>query len=149
MTSNDIKELFYYKDGNLFRKTGGKNIDKKKPIGWINKKGYLATEINGKYFLVHRLVWQFFNDVIPDEIDHINGNRADNRIENLRCVNRFQNMNNLKCHRAGQNAGIKKRYNKYAAYITINKKMKYIGLFNDEKSAVEARKEYIRANSAI
>ena len=45
---------------------------------------------------VHRLVWETFNGVIPDgyQIDHINTIRDDNRLENLRCVTRKDNMNN-------------------------------------------------------
>ena len=144
MTTEKIKELFYYKDGKLFRKKGR---HKDKPVGWITPKGYVATEIDSKYFLLHRLIWQLFNTETPDEIDHINGNRSDNRIENLRNVSRFQNMNNLGCHRDGINVGIRKRHNKYAAYITINKKKRYIGLYKDERSAIEARKRYIKTNA--
>lgn len=63
--------------------------------------GYNLVSVNKKsgirQILVHRIVWETFNGSIPNgtEIDHINTNKNDNRLENLRCVSKTENMNNI------------------------------------------------------
>lgn len=72
------------------------------------KNGYrsITIIINGKnhYFLVHRLVYECFNGIIPEgfEIDHINHQRNDNRIENLRLVSKSENQKNVTYRRGVQ-----------------------------------------------
>ena len=64
-----------------------------------NGKGYLRVRINGKSYMVHRLVAEAFIGPIPDgcQIDHLNRNPQDNRCENLLIVTRSQNNRNRKC----------------------------------------------------
>ena len=63
-----------------------------------DKNGYLTVSVSKtkKSMRVHRLVWETFNGEIPQgyEIDHIKGNKEDNRLEMLRCVTHKDNMNN-------------------------------------------------------
>lgn len=79
-----------------YRNTGKKKIMRT----WKNNNGYLYVDLckNYKYerFLVHRLVYEAFYGKIPDgmEIDHIDTNRQNNRVENLRCVTHKENRNN-------------------------------------------------------
>lgn len=56
--------------------------------------GYLYGCILGWHYLTHRLVWQLVHGKLPDEIDHINGIRTDNRLVNLRSVTRKENCKN-------------------------------------------------------
>jgi hypothetical protein len=64
--------------------------------GMINPQGYRKVTINKRIYLVHRLAWLIGSGKWPDdEIDHINGIRSDNRIENLRAVGRKTNGKNL------------------------------------------------------
>jgi hypothetical protein len=68
---------------------------KGRPIGSPNHDGYIrAYGMGGLYGLVHRLVWESVNGEIPAgyEINHKNGNKRDNRIENLECVTPSQNV---------------------------------------------------------
>ena len=62
------------------------------------RNGYLRTCVSGKPYtnLVHRIVWETFKGPIPSDkvIDHINTNRTDNRLENLRCVTQKENQSN-------------------------------------------------------
>jgi len=85
-----LKKYFtYHSDGTLTR------TDRKNSNGSCDKDGYLIIKIKGKQYKAHRIVYALFNGRFPDgEIDHINRNRGDNRIENLRVVSRVENVRN-------------------------------------------------------
>lgn len=83
--------------------------------GWLSHN-YINQCIkcnDGKWHIVgeHILKWVFFNGEIPEgyEIDHINGNKQDNRLKNLRCVTHYQNCNNEKT-KANITNGLKKHF---------------------------------------
>ena len=69
-------------------------------FGCKNGRGYLTVQINGKAYLVHRLVAEAFIGPIPDgcQIDHINRNRQDNRCENLRIITPSGNNRNTRAN---------------------------------------------------
>ena len=72
------------------------NINTKKTLVGTYRNGYIRVSIKGKSYSVHRLVYETFNGKIPKNmvLDHINGIRDDNRLENLRCVSQSENMYN-------------------------------------------------------
>jgi len=94
---NLLNDLFEYKDGHLIRIKGvrGKGSKIGSVAGTPVSDGYVNICINQKRYRAHRLIWLMFNGHFPNnEIDHINGVRSDNRIENLREVGRIENCRN-------------------------------------------------------
>lgn len=84
-----IKEHFSYNNGVVTRN------DRKNSNGSIDSYGYLIFKIKGKQYKAHRIVWLLCKGSFPDtEIDHINRNKLDNRIENLRESNRVEQNRN-------------------------------------------------------
>ena len=134
-----LHELFNYKDGHLYWKQAKQRRNLSKPAGWVRKDGYVAMRINGKAYLAHRLVFLMHHGHLPKEIDHIDGNKSNNAIENLRPATHSQNM-----HNAGKpknnTSGFKgvswhKKTGKWQARIRINDKQKYLGLFDTAEEA--------------
>ena len=140
-----LQELFYYKDGELYWKERiHSSIDLSKPAGYIDTNGYRAIQIEGKLYRAHRLVWKYHYGKDPKEfIDHIDGNKSNNNMENLREATRQQNSYNRgpqKNNKLGIK-GVSKYGNKYIATIFINDKRKYLGFFDTIEEARLAREE--------
>ena len=122
-----------------------------------NPKGYLRIKLfkdgKKKYFLHHQLIGLHFipNPENYNQIDHINGIRNDNRIENLRWGNQSQNQRNKKkkINCSSQYLGVtwKKTDKRWEAQIRINGISKYLGRFNTELEAFNAWKEYVIQNN--
>jgi hypothetical protein len=123
-----LKEIFEYKDGNLIRKD--------KVSGCLNKSGYRQIKVNNVIYPAHRLIWLFHNGSINEnmQIDHINGIKDDNRIENLRLVTAQQNcFNRSRLNSKGYTWN--KNVKKWQSSIFVDGKMKYLGLYTNEQDA--------------
>tara|TARA_R110000803_G_scaffold97328_1_gene165491 strand:- start:22 stop:504 length:483 start_codon:yes stop_codon:yes gene_type:complete len=115
------------------------------------KNGYIRITINKKHYLLHRIIYKYHNeeweitDISHDnQIDHININPLDNRIENLRVVNISQNLRNQKkqdnCSSIYKGVSWFKRSKKWKATISINGKRKHLGYYDTEEEAYEVYK---------
>jgi len=110
--------------------------------GFINENGYRCFRIKGKKFYAHRLAWLFIHKQWPHGIiDHINGNRSDNRICNLREVTTSQNIanTNATCAKSSlRGAHWSSEKGKWFSRIMFNGKTKYLGYFNSKEEAHNA-----------
>lgn len=109
----------------------------------IEPTGYLRGTIDGSQYKSHLIAWAIYYGKYPEgEIDHINGDKSDNRIVNLREATRSQNQINIglrKSNTSGyKGASWKKRNGKWQAQIQINGKTKYLGLHDTAEKAHEA-----------
>ena len=152
MIKNILGTDFKYEDDKLYR------LHKQSKI-WNccndlkgNKKGYIQICINNKKYLLHRVIYKYFNEEwdITDsssnnQIDHIDINPINNRIENLRRVNQSQNNRNQNKRKncSSQYKGVSwhKRDSKWFAQIRIDGKLKHLGYFTNEEEAYECYKK--------
>jgi hypothetical protein len=96
--------------------------------------GYISVGFNNKAYLAHRLIWRFVYGEWPEfEIDHINGDKADNRIENLRACTTAENRRNMPVRRnkTSRYSGVRKSRNAWSVVIDS----KYRGYFKTEDEA--------------
>jgi hypothetical protein len=148
ITQSELKEVLSYdKETGLFtwiKKLGVRTIIGD-VISAINNSGYIHVQINKKKYLGHRLVWLYEFGEFPIEfIDHVDGNRANNRLSNLREASNSQNMMNRKVN---TNSKLKtkgvcfhKKLNKFQVACQKNGKRIFLGTFDN---LVDAKNAYI------
>ena len=117
-----------------------------KVAGCINGIGYREIGVNGNNYLSHRLAWLLHYGAWPtNEIDHINNDPADNRIENLREATHFQNMRNRSSVKESTSKYLgvywDKQHDKWKAQIRVDGTKYHLGYFTVEKDAARAYNE--------
>lgn len=114
-----------------------------KAAGGLDSNGYIECRINNRSYKVHRLIWKIVHGVEPDCIDHINGNRSDNRLCNLRNVSMADNQRNAKRRKDNKTgvSGVRQclRTRRWLAAIRVAGKIRWIGAFTTFEEAVAAR----------
>lgn len=126
------------------------NIKSNNKVGYC-ENGYTKIDIGGKAYYAHRLAWLYMYGEMPKlHLDHINCDKSDNRICNLREANRFENLRNtgknIKNTSGAKNVYLHKPTGKWQVRIALDGKSKHLGLFDDfelaDLVAVEARSKY-------
>jgi hypothetical protein len=117
-----------------------------KPVGYLTNAGRLATKIDGRGYLLHRVIWALLNDLdmvdVPDEIDHKDMVPTNNAEANLRAATHSQNQGNRRAYKNNTSGhkGVSwhKATQKWVAQIGINGKRTRIGLFENINDARDA-----------
>lgn len=112
--------------------------------GYKHSSGYLSISLRRKEYLLHRLIWIMVTGEVPNQIDHINHKRDDNRWVNLRNVTNLQNQMNMSLSKNSSSKvnGVRMLPSgKFNAYITVNRKQLNLGTYNTLEEAKLARKE--------
>lgn len=147
LSQSRLKELMSYDpDSGVFTRLIDCNRSKKgEAVSCKHNKGYFRVSIDGTRYLLHRLAFLFMEGRMPDEIDHINGDRSDNRWANLReCCSR-QNKFNMTSRSKSGVKGVywNKEKEKWQAQLSIDGKVKFLGRFKNLDDArdvvIEAR----------
>lgn len=141
-----LNELFVYDaaSGDLRWKTIPQHFKRAKVgdlVGAIGAKGYRVVGIARVYYLVHRIIWKMVTGSDPvDQIDHIDGDRLNNRWANFRPISNGQNIWNSKLRK--DNAlgvkGVHLKRGRYRAVLSGNGKQKHIGCFATLEEAAAA-----------
>jgi hypothetical protein len=150
ITCSELHSLLEYRDGVLYRKVKTSNRIKIGDIAGSLSNGYLLTRINGKKYSNHRIIFLMFHGYLPKCIDHIDGNRSNNKIENLREASLSQNQQNAKTPSTNTSGakGVswKKEKKKWMVQVSVNGKLKFFGHFEDlelaDLVAQEARNKF-------
>ena len=158
-SQDTVRKYFIYENGSLIRKkraeaefsTSGlcerwNTLYAGTHAGSLSTNGYVYIKLNGLRFMAHRLVWIYHFGDIPAgmELDHINHQRDDNSIENLRVVTRKQNCRNLFLPKRNKSGVVGVTFDnslkKWKSQINIDGKNMNLGSFSTFEKAVIARK---------
>ncbi|HAK35511.1 MAG TPA: HNH endonuclease [Pantoea sp.] len=145
------KRLDFDPDTGMFRRRWANGKVSEWFKGSKRSNGYRAVVVAGKSMLAHRVAYAIFFGIYPDGlIDHINGDRSDNRIGNLRVVDHAENMKNrkveLKEKKKFKGCYFDRHKKKWRAAARINSKIYRIGDFDDQTSAHEAYLSFIKSH---
>lgn len=145
-----LHELFHYSvvTGKLTRRVAmGRNgrYPAGSEVGSFHQAtGYLYTRVDGKLYLVHRLIWVWVTSAFPKaDVDHENEVKTANYWLNLRDASRSENMQNVRAANANSSTGVRGVYarrGKFTAEIKLNGRKQFIGDFTTLVEATEARR---------
>jgi len=147
ITQELVKKLFLYipiTGSFTWRVDRSRGVKVGDIAGTINTSGYLITAINSDKYLCHRLIWLYMTGDWPDQTDHLDHDRLNNKWNNLRSVTKSGNSRNLSLFKNNKSGitGVrfKKQVNRWRATIWINGKGKALIQTNDFFEACCRRK---------
>lgn len=158
LDTNALRGLLRYADGKLYWlarerdmfpdlrsfKTWNARFAGQQAFTASHSEGYRTGRVFGRNYFAHRIIWEMhFGDCSGHEIDHVNGNRADNRLENLRLVTRGENRKNIKRQTNNKSGavGVYRRGTRWGASIQQDKRLHSLGTFDTFDQAAAARKQ--------
>ena len=149
LSLDELKSLLHYnvEDGVFTNLTSRKMSRIGQQPGYVDiTTGYIQISLKGKTYRAHRLAWFYVHGEWPvDQIDHIDKNRTNNRIDNLRDVSNqinSTNQNKSKVNTSGVTGVYWSNYDKkWMARIQYNRKKLHLGYFDNKQDAINARKD--------
>lgn len=147
----DIRDVFTYDDGELFWKVSPRYGRKEgSPASVVIATGYKAIRFRCRAFTTHRLIFLYHHGYIPEFIDHIDGDKLNNRIENLRPCTKSENAFNAKLRKATK-SGVRgvswsSKNKKWVARIKVRGMDYFLGCFDDLNEAAKVATEFRKAN---
>jgi hypothetical protein len=149
-TQEQLKAMFDYIDGKLVWKVKRKRVNVGDLAGVLHPNGYLRTGLNGHIHMNHRLIFMWHHGYLPVMVDHIDGNKLNNKIENLRPADKNKNQHNQKLkvtNTSGfKNVSLCPQTKKWKVSIKLNGKDIMLGRFANielaDLVAQEARAKY-------
>ena len=147
LTQEKLKQLIHYdpNTGVITANMPRHNVKSGDVLGYVANTGYIYISLSGKKFLAHRLAWLYMNGYFPEQIDHINHIRTDNRWVNLREVDDATNKLNTGLSKNSKTkfngVSFMKTLNKYRAYIMVDRKHIHLGVYKTLEEAIQARQE--------
>jgi hypothetical protein len=140
LTQDLLQEMYSYTDGKLFWKIKPykSRVNVGDRVGTLHHSGYRVISINKKQYGEHRLIYLHQNGSLDEnlQIDHINDDKADNRIENLRLVT--SQVNCIDRDKNAKGYSWDKKNKTWNARIKRNGNMKHLGCYTTEQEAGEA-----------
>lgn len=150
MTQDEAWRLFEYRDGVLYwRLSVNSRAQTGASAGTLNRQlNRVYVRLHRKLYLRSRIVFLLHYGWLPDQVDHIDGNRANDRIENLRAATAGENQRN-KRRQSNNTSGVKNvrcKAKKWVVELKVNGAPRYFGRYDDlelaELVAIEARNKH-------
>ena len=148
ITQESLKKFYIYNPitGEFIRRLPTKSTNIGENPTFVNSQGYLVISWNGTHQLAHRLAWLYIYGSFPaGQIDHIDHNKLNNSITNLRAVESRENQLNCSLSKNSttkvNGVSYHKNTGKYRAYIMVNRKQVHLGLFDSLEEAKQAREQ--------
>lgn len=131
-----LSDTFYYKEGKLFYQ-GGPYQPANKECGWINWAGYRMVSFERKQYKAHRIIFALHYGFFPELIDHVDKDKLNNKIENLRVSSKSENALNS-TRSEGGGVSWSKYHQKWRAYIKRNYRQIFLGYYSIKEEALKA-----------
>lgn len=147
ITQARLHELFHYDGNNLIRRNNVPQCKSGDVAGYVDKSnGYRKISVDNKVYYSHRLIWLYVYGRLPKKnIDHVNGDKLNNCIDNLRDVDQMVNLRNARKQKSNTSGftGVSwhKETQKWRGYIFVMGKSLHLGLFDCRQEAAKARKQ--------
>lgn len=148
MSREYLEKLFTYEDGFLIWKPRDSarwnSANAGNRAGYMEKSGYTRGTLAGKRHLVHRIIWTLVNGSPPEgNLDHIDGDRSNNKIENLRACSAKQNQGNRRHSKNNTSGyrGVSFNYGKFVARLRKGKTLLHLGCFDTAEDAAAAYRQ--------
>lgn len=144
LTQERLREvLFYDPETGLFTRLRPSGATRAGDVAGTKTGVYYSKiSVDGKLYQTHRLVWLYVHGYLPaTDVDHIDGDKQNNRLSNLREVSRSVNAQNLKVAKINNKVGLLgvcRHGPSFRAQITVNGKTRKLGVFKTEVLAHDA-----------